>query len=109
MLSRKDLDRSGVDQANVRKLRLPRAVPEPAMPFDAEVMLDCENKALRPGEAFIIEIEGSVRFSYVVNLPDGGLKLQPAYDLAYIEVIRGSDIGKVKIVGRAFRVDWLTG
>lgn len=109
MLSRKELDRSGVDQANVRKLRLPRAVPEPTMPFDAEVLLDCEDKEVRPGEAFIFDIDGSIRFSYASKLADGGLRLQSTYDLTGSEVIHASDIGKVKILGRAFRVDWLTG
>jgi len=79
------------------------------MPFDAEVLLDCEDKRLRPGEAFIIDIGGALRFAFAALLPDGGMSLQPAYDLNHSEAIDACDAGKARVIGRAFRVDWLTG
>ncbi|GEM_PF-2393483 len=109
MLSRQDLERSGVDQANIRKMRLAKHMTRPAMPFDAEVLLDCEDKRLRPGEAFIIDIGGALRFAFAALLPSGGMNLQAAYDLTHSEMVDACAAGKALVIGRAFRVDWLTG
>ncbi len=109
MLSRQDLERSGVDRANIRKMRLAKHMTRPAMPFDAEVLLDCEDKRLRPGEAFIIDIGGALRFAFAAQLPSGGMNLQAAYDLTHSEMVDACAAGKALVIGRAFRVDWLTG
>jgi hypothetical protein len=109
MLSRQDLERSGVDQANIRKMRLAKHMTRPAMPFDAEVLLDCEDQDLRPGHAFIIDIGGALRFAFAALLPGGGMNLHAAYDPAHSEAVEASAAGKAQVIGRVFRVDWLTG
>ncbi|MFG3398689.1 hypothetical protein ACQKEK_02370 [Pseudomonas sp. NPDC077408] len=109
MITRHDLVKSGVSQENVRKLKLAKLDASPAMPFDAEILLDCEDKGLRQGEAFIIDMEGELHFCRTTDLPGGALQLEAAYPPHHTETLAAHDRGKAMVIGRAFSVAWLTG
>lgn len=108
MLPRADLAISGVKQENVRKLKMARHDASPSMPFDVEILLDCEDHELRDGEAFVLDIGGDLRFAYARDLPTG-IELRPAYGSGHIETIPFSSGTPMHILGRAFSVTWLSG
>ncbi|BAP80933.1 putative transcriptional regulator [Pseudomonas sp. MT-1] len=109
MIHSSDLAKSGVRQENVRKLKIAKLDASPAMPFDAEILLDCEDKGLRQGEAFIIDMDGELHFCHATDLPNGALQLLAAYPPHHIETLSAHDRGKARVIGRAFSVAWLTG
>ena len=109
MIHSSELEKSGVRQENVRKVKLAKLDASPAMPFDAEILLDCEDKELRQGEAFVIDMEGQLHFCHATSLQNGALELSAAYATHHTETIAAHDRGKARVIGRAFSVAWLTG
>lgn len=107
MLSREALQSSGVRQENVRQLNLARMNVLPALPYDAEVLLDSEDKAIRPGETFVIEYAAALRFTYVTVHDSGAMLLCSAVDPTQTETIAAEDAGKAVVLGRVFGLTWL--
>lgn len=108
MISRDALESSGVRQENVRQLKLAKMDVLPPLPYDAEVLLDSEDKTIRPGEAFVIEYAAALRFTYATVHTSGAMLFCSAVDPAKTETIAAADAGKAVVIGRVFGLTWLS-